>query len=93
MLEVEITGYDNTRTIDGLAFTFYTAKGDFVQPGAVRVNSAAEFRNHFAGSTAGGVFTLKAAFPVAGAITDIASAEVQLTNASGATQSGKFLLQ
>jgi hypothetical protein len=93
MLEIEITGFDNTRTVDGLAFTFYTSKGDAVQPGAIRVNTAADFRRHFEGSTAGGVFTLKAVFPVAGAIADIASAEVQLTNSSGNAQSGKIQLQ
>jgi hypothetical protein len=90
---VEVTGFDNTRTLDGLAFTFYTSKGDVVQPGIIRVNGATDFRKHFDASTAGGVFTMKAVFPVAGSLADIASAEVQLTNVRGPTASGKLQLQ
>lgn len=93
MLEVEITGFDNTRSVDGVAFTFFNARGEAVQPGAIRVNTAADFRRHFEASGAGGVFALKAVFPVAGAISEIASAETQLTNTAGSTQSGKIQLQ
>ena len=93
MLEFEITGYDNTRTVDGLTFTFYTAKGEAVQPGVIRVNGAAEFQRYFEGATAGGVFTLKAVFPVTGGIGEITSCDVILANGSGSTQIGKIHLQ
>ena len=93
MLEIEITGFDNTRTIDGLSFTFYSSKGDILQPGVIRVNGGADFRRHFDVSTTGGVFTLKAVFPVSGAIAEIATTEVQLTNSAGDMQSGKIQLQ
>jgi hypothetical protein len=93
MLEIELTGYDNTRTADALAFTFYTSKGEAVQPGTIRVNGAADFKRYFETSSVGGVFTLKAVFPVAGPLTDIASVEVQLTNTKGATPSGKIQMQ
>jgi hypothetical protein len=91
MLEVEITGFDNTRTVDALVFSFYTAAGVMVQPGFLRVGAAGDFQKHFAGSAAaGGSFTLKAVFPVAGMMTEIASAQVSLTNSAGERTSGKF---
>jgi hypothetical protein len=93
MLEVEITGFDNTRSVDELAFTFYTSRGETIQPGAIRVNSGADFRRFFETSTAGGVFSLKAVFPVAGSLADIASTEVQVTSSPGATSSGKIAIQ
>lgn len=93
MLEIEVTGYDNTRSIGQLSFTFFTAKGEIVSPGAIRVDSNADFRRYFESNTTGGGFTLKAVFPVAGSITGIASAEVEIANASGAAQSGKAPIQ
>jgi hypothetical protein len=90
MLEVEITGFDNTRTVDALVFSFFSPAGVMVQPGFLRVGAAGDFQKHFAGSAAGGSFTLKAVFPVAGIIAEIASAEVSLTNAAGERSSGKF---
>lgn len=93
MLEVEITGYDNTRTLNQLAFTFLGANGDVIQPGAIRVDTAADFSKYFANSTLGGSFTLKAIFPVAGVITNIASTQVEVTNSSGVAQTGKTTFQ
>jgi hypothetical protein len=90
MLEVEITGFDNTRSVDALVFSFYTAAGAVVQPGSLRVSSGGDFQKYFVASTAGGSFTLKAVFPVAGLIAEIASAEVSLTNSAGERVSGKF---
>jgi hypothetical protein len=93
MLEIEVTGYDNTHAPGQLSFTFYTSKGDVVQPGAITVDGSAEFRKYFDKSTFGGAFTLKAVFPVAGQIADIASVEVSLANSAGASKSGKVQFQ
>jgi hypothetical protein len=93
MLEVEITGYDNSRSVSELSFTFFSARGEPLQPGAIRVSSSAEFRRYFEQSTLGGAFTLKAVFPVAGAIADIASVDVSVANASGTAQTGKIQIQ
>jgi hypothetical protein len=93
MLEVEITGFDNTRTLNQLAFTFLTSNGDVIQPGAIRVDTTADFGKYFANSTLGGSFTLKAIFPVAGVITNIASTQVEVTNSSGVAQTGKAAFQ
>ncbi len=93
MLEVEITGYDNTRSTSQLAFTFFTAKGEPVQPGAIRVDGTNDFRRFFENSPAGGAFTLKAIFPVAGPLVDISSTEVSFVNSAGSTASGKIQMQ
>jgi hypothetical protein len=93
MLEVEITGYDNTRSVGQLAFTFYTSKGEPVQPGAIRVDGSNDFRRFFENSAAGGAFTLRAVFPVAGPLVDIASTDVSLANSSGPATSGKIQMQ
>ena len=93
MLEVEITGYDNTRSASQLAFTFFTAKGEPVQPGAIRVDGTNDFRRFFENSSAGGAFTLKAIFPVAGPLVDISSTEVSFVNSAGSTASGKIQMQ
>lgn len=93
MLEVEITGYDNTRSVSELSFTFFSSKGDMIQPGAIRVNGAGDFRRYFEQSTLGGSFVLRAVFPVAGSIADIAQVDVGLTNASGSSQTGKTSVQ
>lgn len=93
MLELEITGFDNTRTLNQLAFTFLTSNGDVIQPGAIRVDTTTDFGKYFANSTLGGSFTLKAIFPVAGVITNIGSTQVEVTNSSGVAQSGKTAFQ
>lgn len=93
MLEVEITGYDNTRSASQLAFTFYTAKGEPVQPGAIRVDGTNDFRRFFENSPAGGAFTLKAIFPVAGPLGDISATEVSFVNSAGSKASGKIQMQ
>jgi hypothetical protein len=93
MLELENTGYDNTHAPGQLSFTFYTSKGSVISPGAITVDSAPEFRKYFDKSTLGGAFTLKAVFPVAGQITDIASVDVELANVAGAVRSGKVQIQ
>jgi len=93
MVEMEITGYDNTRTVNQLAFTFYGANGEVIQPGAIRVDSTADFSRYFVSSTLGGSFTLKAVFPVAGAIANIASVQVELVNSSGVARTEKIQIQ
>ena len=94
MLELEITGYDNTRTLNQLSFTFFGANSQPIAPGAIKVEAGADFRRYFeARTTTGGAFTLKAVFPVAGPIGNITATEIEVTNTSGAAQSGKTSIQ
>lgn len=82
-IEIRVTGFDNTRTVGALAFTFYDATGNPVVPGTIRLDAAATFSAFFHTSDAGGTFLLRAVFPVTGDSSRIASVETGLTNSAG----------
>jgi hypothetical protein len=85
-VEVRITGFDNTRSLGALSFTFYDAAGTVIGPGAIRADAAADFARYFAASDLGGVFLLRAVFPVTGDAAMVASCEVTLTNSAGSAK-------
>jgi hypothetical protein len=89
-LELQVTGFDNTRSAGGLTFTFYDRQGNTVQPGAIRVNAAEDFRRYFDASKLGGTFSLRATFPVAGDASKIDSVEVEFLNANGSARSSRL---
>jgi hypothetical protein len=84
-LEIQIAGYDNTRSLSKLAFTFYDKSAKAVQPGQIPVDATTTFRNYFDASQkeAGGVFLLRAVFPITGDASGIGSVDVELTNTTG----------
>ncbi|HLH00047.1 MAG TPA: choice-of-anchor D domain-containing protein [Bryobacteraceae bacterium] len=88
-LDVSLTGLDNTYTASQMSFTFYDSKGAVVQPGAIPVSVASSFQQYFASTQAGGTFALLAKFPVTGDTTQIASVDIQITNAAGVTTAQK----
>ena len=85
-LAVSITGFDNTRSLGALSFTFYDAAGNPIAPGAIRTDSTADFAQYFASSGLGGVFLLRAEFPVTGNAAMVASCEATLDNSAGSTK-------
>lgn len=87
-VEVTINGFDNTRGISLLSFTFFDGSGVAVAPGAIRVEVAEAFRRYFAEGGAGGTFLLRAIFPVTGAAERIETVEVELVNAAGTARTG-----
>jgi len=48
VLELRITGFDNTRSLGALAFTFYDAAGNIIAPGVIRADASTEFARYFA---------------------------------------------
>lgn len=81
---VTIEGYDNTRSASSISFTFYTASGAVVSPGAMTVDVTKDFASYFqANAEIGGSFALTATFPVSGDISQIASVTATLTNNAG----------
>jgi hypothetical protein len=84
-VEIRVTGFDNTRSLSQLTFTFYGASGNVIAPGAIRLDAAADFARYYATSDVGGAFLLRAVFPVTGDVPAVAAFEVSLTNASGST--------
>jgi hypothetical protein len=80
-IEIRVTGFDNTRTLGALSFTFYDGAGKAIA--SSHSDAAGDFARYFAGSDLGGVFLLRAVFPVSGDASQVASCEVALTNAAG----------
>jgi hypothetical protein len=89
-VEVQIIGFDNTRSASQLAFTFYSTSGQVVGAGPIRVDAAEPFSHYFLSSQVGGVFSLRAVFPVAGSPAEIGSVEVEMTNSAGSTRSQRL---
>jgi hypothetical protein len=90
-IEVRVTGFDNTRSLGPLAFTFYDPAGAAIAPGAIRTDSTNDFAAFFQTSDAGGTFLLRAVFPVAGNVSGIASFDVALTNSAGTSKTSLTL--
>jgi len=81
-VEVDLTGYDNTRTAGALSFTFYDAAGNALAP-PIQAAASATFASYFQ-NAAGGAFALKAVFPVVGDTSRIAAFQAVVTNSAGA---------
>ena len=80
-VEVDLTGFDNTRSAGAISFTFFDATGNPVAP-PVQANAASNFASYFQ-SAVGGTFVLKAVFPVTGDTSTIASFQATVTNSAG----------
>ncbi len=87
--EIVLKGLDNTRTAKRIAFRFYRADGQVA--GEFNIDVEQAFRDYYsANSKAGGVFQLRAQFPVSGDSTLLESVDVTLTNQSGVRESGRL---
>jgi hypothetical protein len=80
-VEVDLTGFDNTRTAGELSFTFYDAAGSAIAA-PIQANGSSSFAAYFQNS-AGGTFELKAVFPVLGDTSQITAFQAVVTNSAG----------
>jgi hypothetical protein len=80
-VEVDLTGFDNTRTAGELSFTFYDAAGSAIAA-PIQANGSSTFAAYFQNS-AGGTFELKAVFPVLGDTSQITAFQAVVTNSAG----------
>jgi hypothetical protein len=80
-VEVDLTGFDNTRSAGALSFTFYDAGGNAIAP-AIQTDGSATFASYFQ-NAAGGTFELKAVFPVVGDTSQIKAFQAVVTNSAG----------
>lgn len=85
-VQIQINGWDNTRTISQIVFTFYDSSGAAISPGGIAVDVSSAFDQYFAGSTLGGVFGVSALFPVNGNSDLVVAFEAQLLNSTGTAQ-------
>jgi len=81
-----LTGFDNTRSMGALVFTFHDSGGNTIAPGMIRIDATLDFSRYFAASDLGGAFLLRLAFPVTGDASGIASCEAALTNSAGSSR-------
>jgi hypothetical protein len=88
-VQVQVTGFDNTRTAGLLAFTFFDAAGNSIAPGAIGANATATFASYFQNSSLGGVFLLTAVFPVTGNPSQIGAVQIQITDSAGIAQTAR----
>lgn len=89
-IQVQLTGFDNTRSTSELLFTFYGASGQPLTSEPLRVSAKADFEQWWQASTLGGIFTLRAIFPITGDASQIRAVEAQVVNASGATRTDRL---
>jgi hypothetical protein len=87
--EIVLTGFDTTRTVSRIAFTFFLKNGQAASPGRIESEVAAPFASYFK-SVSGGTFTLRANFPVSGTYTELDGVEVEITNSAGSGRSGRL---
>jgi hypothetical protein len=80
-VEVDLTGFDNTRSAGALSFTFFDALGNLIAA-PVLANGSSAFAAYFQNSS-GGTFELKAIFPVTGDTSQIAAFQATVTNSAG----------
>jgi hypothetical protein len=91
-VELQIVGYDNVRSASRMTFTFYTAQGSVVAPGAITVDVSADFLRYFESSTVGGAFALRAIFPITGTPSEVVSMEATAANSVGETRTPRLQL-
>jgi hypothetical protein len=83
-LEIDVLGFDNTRTAGSVNFRFFDRAGAALG-GVMTADVGEAFRAHFAQSALGGVFRFRAAFPVTGDATIVGSVLIEMANAVGRT--------
>lgn len=90
--EVVLTGWDNTRTVSKVTFTWYLKTGQIAAPGRMEADVATQFRDYF-GKNPGGTFQLRAKFPLSGSASELDGVEVEISSAQGAVQTGRLKLE
>ncbi len=88
-LELQISGFDASRSASRVTFTFYDREGKVVHPGAIPVEVGQAFRQYFQASDFGGLFLLRAVFPVIGNGLRIVSYEIEMMNGHGSTRASR----
>ena len=86
-VQLQVNGWDNTRSVSQLVFSFFNSSGAAIAPGNITVNGGSAFQSYFSGSDMGGVFGLTAFFPVTGDADLVVAAVVQMINSVGTAQS------
>lgn len=85
-LVLTLNGFDNTYSAGSMSFTFYDLSGKQINASPITFDATALFHSYFfTETTAGGSFSVAAAFPVTGDVTQIGSVSVTLSNSAGSS--------
>jgi hypothetical protein len=84
-LDATITGFDNTYTAGSMAFTFNDTSGGPIIGGSLSADFTSNFRDYFAASKIGSMFTATVSFPISGDASQIGSVDVQMSNSTSVT--------
>jgi hypothetical protein len=82
-LTVSVSGFDNTRSATTASFRFFTADGQMLGGSPIEATVGEVFSTFFRASSTGGLFAMRAAFPIQGDVNVIDRVEVQLRNKIG----------
>ncbi|MGE5645773.1 MAG: hypothetical protein ACM336_08275 [Acidobacteriota bacterium] len=85
-LRVAVSAFDNTRTASKVKFKFFDSAGRALGSGEMAADVTAQFRQYFEHPELGGMFVLRATFPVTGDTSQVDSVEVELANSAGASR-------
>jgi hypothetical protein len=89
-VELQVNGWDNTRSTSQLIFSFFDSSGAAVAPGDITVDAASAFQTYFGASDMAGVFGLTALFPITGDSNQVTAATVKIVNSAGSVQSAQI---
>jgi hypothetical protein len=89
-LDLTVTGFDNTRSISEMTFTFYDSNGVLIPPGAIRSQVAPLFQDYFRTTTVGGMFSMRAIFPASAPTQPIRYVEIEVINSAGAARTQRI---
>jgi hypothetical protein len=90
-IQIQIDGWDNTRSASQVVFTFFDSAGNPISPGNITYAAAAKFQEYFTGPLdIDGAFKLTVFFPVTGDSDKVVTAVVALTNSAGTVPSTKI---
>lgn len=89
-VEVAISGFDNTRAASEALFTFYGKEGEVLTPEPVKAVIRQEFSAYFRDSPVGGLFRMRAVFPVSGDAASIGAVMVEMVNPAGSARSDRI---
>lgn len=92
-VELEVRGFDNSRSVSEAAFSFFDTGGRLLPGQPIRSPVTQPFRDYFQTSAAGGMFSLTASFPVTGDASLLGAVEVQFTSAAGASETRRVPIQ
>ncbi len=85
-IQLNVAGFDPTRSVSQATFTFLGPTGNIINPGPISISVAAPFSAYFSSPAAqavGSQFLLTVTFSVTGNISDISAVQVSLSNSEG----------